>query len=201
MFADCCSPGNKCYLAEGTTRMASSAWKGESIQWSDWSYIQRSRWTLILSLTKSGLMVMLPSTFQETELLETKKQKRKKEEAGYQSQALLLFKIAVLTSAPLAVCTTAFFSAVHLKLQSHPPAQVGKSFCRASEIKKSKDTCQLDHLLCWFANPEDFFNTEQTLLFFLQNIISGLSICTVLTTNLIPKGQRGTWLILLLWIV
>lgn len=112
-------------------------------------------------------MVMLPSTFQETELLETKKQKRKKEEAGYQSQALLLFKIAVLTSAPLAVCTTAFFSAVHLKLQSHPPAQVGKSFCRASEIKKSKDTCQLDHLLCWFAHPEDFFNIEQTSLFFL----------------------------------
>lgn len=96
-----------------------------------------------------------------------KQRKRKKEEASYQSQALLLFKIAVQTSAPLAVCTTALFSAVHLKLQSHPPAQVGKSFCRASEIKKSKDTCQLDHLLCWFANPEDFFQHRANLIVFL----------------------------------
>lgn len=46
LFTDCCSRGDKHYLAEGTTWVASNPWKGESIQRADWSNIQRSRRTL-----------------------------------------------------------------------------------------------------------------------------------------------------------
>lgn len=115
LFTDCCSPGNKHYLAEGTTWMASSAWKGESIQRPDWSYIQRSRWTLTPKLPEPQFTGMPPGTFQKTTWLETKT----KENRGHKLSEphlflLLLFKIAVQRDSSAEVSIAAFFSVLYL---------------------------------------------------------------------------------------
>lgn len=83
-FADCCSPWNRHYLAEGTTRVASSAWQGESIQWPDWSHFQRSRWILTSELPEPSRDLW--RRFHESRWLKTHK---KGGRASYQSQSIL----------------------------------------------------------------------------------------------------------------